>query len=172
MVREPQIAEPEDSRSGVRLEALSAAEREALAAVLRGTSNKAAAYELGITESALSQRLRSAACKVGLGNRTELVRAAAMAAPERGAELDQVPLTPSEQQVLELVSRGLSNADIAQIRSRSARTVANQVAALLRKTGAPTRRALVVKTTAIAFGTAAHASRAAQTLDRARRPSI
>jgi DNA-binding CsgD family transcriptional regulator len=48
-------------------------------------------------------------------------------------------LTPSEAQVLEHLSRGMSNAAIARARQTSVRTVANQVASLFRKTGARSR---------------------------------
>jgi DNA-binding NarL/FixJ family response regulator len=51
-------------------------------------------------------------------------------------------LTPSEKQVLADVARGMSNAAIARARQTSARTVANQVASLLRKTGAGSRTEL------------------------------
>lgn len=45
-------------------------------------------------------------------------------------------LTAAEQQVLRLGTRGASNEKIASARGTSVRTVANQVAALLRKLGA------------------------------------
>ncbi|MCK6537876.1 MAG: helix-turn-helix transcriptional regulator [Polyangiaceae bacterium] len=51
-------------------------------------------------------------------------------------------LTASEREVLDLIQTGLSNAEIARMRSRSVRTVANQVAALLEKTGCISRRGL------------------------------
>ena len=49
------------------------------------------------------------------------------------------PLTPSERQVLACIARGMSNAEIAASRKTSVRTVANQVASLLRKMGATSR---------------------------------
>jgi DNA-binding NarL/FixJ family response regulator len=52
-------------------------------------------------------------------------------------------LTTAEQQVLRLVARGASNAEIAAMRGTSARTVANQVAGLLRKLGAGSRFHLI-----------------------------
>lgn len=48
-------------------------------------------------------------------------------------------LTPSEEQVLAHVMRGMSNAAIARARQTSIHTVANQVANLFRKTGARSR---------------------------------
>ncbi len=43
------------------------------------------------------------------------------------------PLTPAEREVARLVREGLSNAEIASARGTSANTVANQIAAIMRK---------------------------------------
>ena len=127
------------------LQALSVSEQDAIAAVCRAQSNKCAAYELGISETALSRRLAAAASKLGSGSRMDLVRVAAMLTRDPRARFDRIALTASEQDVLELLSQGLSNAEIAKIRARSARTIANQVASLLRKTRTANRRALAIK---------------------------
>lgn len=124
------------------LSALTDGEQDAVAAIARAPSIKAAAYELGTSASALSHRLAGAASKLGLCTTMDLVRLAAVLARDPRARFEHIALTPSEEDVLELVGRGLSNAEIARIRARSARTIANQVASLLRKTGAPNRRAL------------------------------
>jgi DNA-binding NarL/FixJ family response regulator len=55
-------------------------------------------------------------------------------------------LTPAEQEILEAISAGLSNRDIARRRGTSERTVANQVAHLLRKLGAGSRHELLART--------------------------
>jgi DNA-binding NarL/FixJ family response regulator len=52
-------------------------------------------------------------------------------------------LTPAEQEVLRLVGEGASNQAIARARATSVRTVANQVASLLRKLGASSRFELI-----------------------------
>jgi len=52
-------------------------------------------------------------------------------------------LTSAERDVLARVVRGESNQAIATARSTSARTIANQVASLLRKTGATSRFDLI-----------------------------
>lgn len=98
-----------------------------------------------MSESAVSHRLARTATKVGAATRADLLRIAAMLvrAPHVPRPALDV-LTPSEQEVLELVATGLTNEEIATIRSRSVRTIANQVASLLRKSGAPSRRALLV----------------------------
>jgi DNA-binding NarL/FixJ family response regulator len=59
---------------------------------------------------------------------------------------DPVPraaLTSSERAVLALVLDGMGNAAIATARNTSARTIANQVASILRKTGASSRFDLI-----------------------------
>ncbi len=52
-------------------------------------------------------------------------------------------LTPAERSILERVATGASNADIARARGASVRTVANQVASLLKKLGARSRFDLI-----------------------------
>ena len=51
-------------------------------------------------------------------------------------------LTAAEAEVAELAISGLSNAEIARMRRASVRTVANQIAAVLRKAGVGSRSAL------------------------------
>jgi DNA-binding NarL/FixJ family response regulator len=59
-------------------------------------------------------------------------------------ETDRAPeLTPAEAAVLQLIVEGASNAEISRARSTSVRTVANQVASLLRKLNATSRFDLV-----------------------------
>jgi DNA-binding CsgD family transcriptional regulator len=48
-------------------------------------------------------------------------------------------LTPSERAVAKLVADGATNATIAKLRKTSARTVANQIGAILKKLGVPSR---------------------------------
>jgi DNA-binding CsgD family transcriptional regulator len=61
------------------------------------------------------------------------------------ADAPEPDLTAAEREILELLERGLSNDEIARLRNRSIRTVANQVAALLRKTKTRSRRELVAR---------------------------
>ena len=51
-------------------------------------------------------------------------------------------MTPSELHVARLAAAGLSNADIARMRGTSSRTVANQMASVLRQLSVASRRAL------------------------------
>lgn len=57
------------------------------------------------------------------------------------------PLTEAERAVVEGICAGRSNAAIAAMRGTSVRTVANQVASLLRKLGVGSRHELVAKMT-------------------------
>lgn len=126
-----------------KLHALSDTENDVLSLSSRGLSTKLVAYGLGLTSSTVSQRLASAASKIGVSSRGELVRLAAILAQDGRVDLPDAPLTEAERDVLSLLRRGLSNREIAVTRERSVRTVANQVASLLRKTGSSSRRALV-----------------------------
>ena len=105
-------------------------------------SAKLVAYALGIAEPTVSNRLWSAASKMGLATRMELVRIAAMLTRDPRARFQDIALTTAERDILGLLAQGLSNREIATIRSRSVCTIANQVAKLLHKTKSPTRRAL------------------------------
>lgn len=63
-------------------------------------------------------------------------------APARGLPVPG-SLSPAEQEVLRALLAGRSNAAIARARGTSVRTVANQVAAVLRKLGVESRRQLI-----------------------------
>jgi DNA-binding NarL/FixJ family response regulator len=64
---------------------------------------------------------------------------------EDRAESSKVPetLSAAERDVLERIIRGDTNAAIARARNSAVRTVANQVASLLKKTGAASRYELI-----------------------------
>jgi DNA-binding NarL/FixJ family response regulator len=64
---------------------------------------------------------------------------------EKGARRPTSPLSRAEQEVLDLVLEGRSNAEIAAARRTSQRTVANQVAAILDKLGAASRFELIAR---------------------------
>jgi len=121
---------------------LNAAEVQTLTLAARGLPNKLVAYGLGISAVAASRRLEAIAAKLGLMSRSELVRVASILMRDPRSEAPDSVLTASEREVLDLIQTGLSNAEIARMRSRSVRTVANQVAALLEKTGCISRRGL------------------------------
>ena len=125
---------------------------EVVSQAARGHSTKLIAYGLGVSSSVVSTRLASAAAKVGASSRMELVRLAAMLTRDPRARFAEMALTDAERDVLDLLKHGLSNEEIATIQSRSVRTIANQVASLLKKTGSGSRRALVVSTSRAALG--------------------
>jgi DNA-binding NarL/FixJ family response regulator len=117
-------------------------EVDVVRAAARGFPGKHIAYSLGISSAAVSDNLRSAALKLGLPTRHDLVRVTASMLGQRPSTLAAEQLTPAERDVLELLRRGLTNQQIAALRGRSINTVKNQVAALMRKTGGESRRAL------------------------------
>ncbi len=49
-------------------------------------------------------------------------------------------LSPAEREIAQLITQGMSNAEIARARGRSVRTIANQVRAVLGKLGTTSRR--------------------------------
>src|SRR5579871_1027018 len=57
----------------------------------------------------------------------------------RPIERSAIQLTDAEREVAKLVAAGFTNEAIAQARGTSTRTIANQVASLLRKLGVPSR---------------------------------
>jgi len=125
--------------------ALAKSEIDVVSYAARGLSSKQIAYALGHSSSTISAHLASAAGKVGAASRIELVRLAAMLTRDPRARFTDFKLSAAERDVLELLKRGLSNEEIASMRSRSIRTIANQVASLLRKTKTASRRELVVQ---------------------------
>jgi DNA-binding NarL/FixJ family response regulator len=136
----------ENTSSSPELRALSAAEVDVVVLCARGETTKSIAYALGIAPSLASKRLSTAAAKIGGSSRTALVRLAAILLfDETSPRPAEEALTGAERAVLELLRHGLSNEEIAERRKRSVRTIANQVAALLRKTKSPSRRSFVVR---------------------------
>ena len=132
----------ENSAASQVMRALGERETEVVAQASRGLPAKMIGYAMGLSSSTVANHLLEAAGKVGVATRLELVRIAAMLSRDPRAGFAETALTDAERDVLELLQLGLSNAEIAKIRSRSVRTIANQVAALLRKTGSPSRRGL------------------------------
>lgn len=128
-----------------RLRAWSELETRAVELSARGLVGKMVAYALGVDGGTVSKLLASAALKVGVCNRTELVRLTANLLGT-GPRSDVAALTAAERDVLALVRMGWTNADIARTRSRSENTIAKQVASLLQKLRVPSRRALAAST--------------------------
>jgi DNA-binding NarL/FixJ family response regulator len=132
----------ENTPAASRIRALTPHETSVLELSARGASGKSVAYALGISPAAVSQALSAAALKVGCRNRTQLVYSASLLlGPKRDDGVEQ-QLTRAERDVLALVRAGFTNAEIAVRRETSERTIANQVARLLKKASVPSRRAL------------------------------
>jgi DNA-binding NarL/FixJ family response regulator len=123
--------------------ALSQLEESVVSQVARGLSNKEVGYALGVHPSAVSRVLRAVAEKVGLSSGQEAVRVAALLQRVPPPPATAQGLTAAEQEVVSLLVEGLSNEEIARRRGTALRTVSNQVAAILRKTGASGRRAFL-----------------------------
>lgn len=113
-----------------------------------GHSNKRMAYELGISQPNVSECLRRACAKLGVGTRAglmELVSTKMATYPgtetrvvlsfplPRPESATPAILTASEQSVFRALLAGQSNSAIAASRGRASRTIANQVAAIFRK---------------------------------------
>ena len=135
----------ENTRTTRAARALSLAESATLRLASQGMSNKLMAYGLGISSTAVSRHLSSATSKLGLASRAELIRVAALLVQDTHDEAADGNLTSAEREILVHLQRGLSNQEIANLRGRSVRTIANQVASLLRKTGSGSRRELTVR---------------------------
>ncbi len=125
------------------LRAITETEAVVLSLTLRGLSGKEVAYSTGLSQARISTALALAAERLGFTRREDLLRVGASLL-QAHEELAEVELTQAEKDVLTLVRHGLSNREIAEMRGTSINTVANQLAALLRKTGAISRRALLV----------------------------
>jgi len=150
-----------NSRTAAQLVRLGARERMVVNAVTAGVAEKVIAVDLGVSPAWVSRALTSALRKLGLANAIELtllasssefvvlddevlgrgiMRAFALAGSSADGLLQ---LTAAERAVASDLLRGLSSREIAARRNRSERTIANQVASILSKMGAPSRRALV-----------------------------
>ena len=131
---------------------LTTRERQVAEYVGIGFGNKAIAYTLGITPTAVSNHIARVLYKLGLHRRVELAsffapgglraRLAAVSVDEEKLLMGSYPLagslqidklTDAERVVLAHLAAGSTNEDIAQRRHTSSRTVANQVQSIFRK---------------------------------------
>jgi DNA-binding NarL/FixJ family response regulator len=143
--------------------ALTRRERHVAEAAARGHSNKVIAADLGLGVSTVASYLSATLEKLGLKSRLDLIRelspalrgmpmqvgGARLAVAER--ELPKRPeasdLTPAERAVVDGTLAGLSNAEVAIRRGTSPRTIANQLASVLRKLGVGSRYELAAALT-------------------------
>ena len=131
-------------RNAASRRALTDEERAVLGLFARGAPSKRIGHELKLSQPVVSRCLNRAAAKIGASSTRELLVVVSRFAPQDPPPTGLAPpaLTAAEREILALVQSGLSNEAIARRRVRSNRTVANQLASLLRKTGSESRRAL------------------------------
>jgi len=136
--------------------------REEQAAQLAGcgASNSRIAYALGVTADCVSSHLHTALRKLRCTSRRDLIRMMSQSNYEFTTDihgemigvLAEPPathappesLTPAERRVLTAVREGKTNAGIAAQLGTSPRTVANQIASILRKTRVSSRYELML----------------------------
>jgi DNA-binding NarL/FixJ family response regulator len=158
---------------------LTSRETALLAAAETGVANKRLAAIYALSRSTVSELLKDAIGKLGIANRSEFLdlmgRLRATGSELQPADPRENPaeatryvlcpsapasasppapwarLTPAERQVAGAVLKGSSNDAIAAARRTSARTVANQLAAIYRKLGVSSRWELAAHLSKRAF---------------------
>lgn len=129
--------------------------------VAMGHSNKLIAYELGVAEGTVAAHLHTTLKKLGLRRRIDIIariallssgterevtvgaqRLVIVGAPATAGGRSLESLSAAELAIARLVARGLTNAEIAQRRRSSPRTVANQLARIFAKLGLRSRSEL------------------------------
>lgn len=151
--------------------ALTRREQQLVSYAALGHANKFMAYELGISESNVSESIKQACTKLGVRSRTELIQLLGVTSQSSQAIPDllratrfhigcheyavfsvnsvegpaPVILTASERFVFHGVLAGQTNGEIAASRCRSVRTVANQVAGIFRKLEVHSRAELIAR---------------------------
>lgn len=141
--------------------ALTVREQQVVSLAAQGASNGEIAHERGISEGGVAAHLHAALRKLKCRSRTDLIRVAraeheqwllssdpgavgVVAEPMTDPVDTEFPmLSPAENAVLKLIRAGQGNQQIAALRRTSERTVANQVASILRKTKRHSRYELV-----------------------------
>jgi DNA-binding NarL/FixJ family response regulator len=124
---------------------LSERQQQVIDMAARGIPQKVIAYELGIAASTVGTHLRLALDRLHIERPQIALTVAASSGSVRPAPIDEsalaVPgtLSPAEADVVRAIIRGATNEQIAVERSRSIRTVANQVASAFRKLGVGSR---------------------------------
>ena len=152
------IVAQENPTGGGTLRALSPRERSVLEFALTGRSGKWIAFEMKMSESAVTRTLRSALRKVGVADATTLsgvrtarfeplqgVRAGADLAVARlvPEALARASLSDAERAIVDGLLGGKRIAAIARERGTSPRTVAHQITSTYQKLGVSSRRELL-----------------------------
>lgn len=122
--------------------ALTEIEASVLASAIGGRPYKEVAYELGLSQARISEVLKDIAARFGFPDRDALLHTGARLLDVSPPLTREEPLTSAEREVFALIRQRKSNAEIARLRTTSVNTVHRQVSAILRKTGATSRRML------------------------------
>jgi DNA-binding NarL/FixJ family response regulator len=134
------------------LEHLTPRQRQAVALLGLGRSNKAIAYEMGIAPSTVSTLLSAAARRLSARNTAELIARTYLAVQ---TSIMQPPgpgprLTEAEAAVLALLRARLSDSAIASVRRATRGTITKQIDSLYRKLQVGSRRELLARASSIA----------------------
>ncbi len=136
---------------------LTAGERIVAGWVAHGHSDKLIAYELGWPEGTVRATTHQILRKLGLRSRVEIVKylrnppaahrvrvgeAPVVALHWKERERGHLPLTAAEGAIVALIVEGRSTREIAALRGRSPRTIANQLASIYSKLGVQSRAGL------------------------------
>ncbi|MGF1466384.1 MAG: LuxR C-terminal-related transcriptional regulator [Sandaracinaceae bacterium] len=137
---------------------LTTSERAVAGPVARGLANAEIAYDLGLLESTVGSHVSRVLRKLWLRDRSDLIRFAARSRlvnlyAINGEWVAALPpllvptpthlLSRAEQDIYQSLIDGATNAEIADRRAVSCRTVANQVSSILRKCGVASRQELL-----------------------------
>ncbi len=127
-----------------KIVAMTAIQSRVLWFLLQGHSQTFIAYELGLSEAAVSRELGRIRKRFVVNSTVELLRLT------RGM-LSEHPLPPDLSEthtiLLDCISRGLSDSEIAAYRKRSVKTIRNQLRSIYRDLGVNSRTELVAKYT-------------------------
>ena len=108
----------------------------------KGATVKEIAAELGLTPSNAARLIQVGMRKLGASTQAELITILTREREEPPVSRLSARLSRAEREVVQLVVRGASNAEVAAARQTSVRTVANQLRAAYEKLGVDSRRTL------------------------------
>jgi DNA-binding NarL/FixJ family response regulator len=129
---------------------LSSRELEVALKVRVGMSNKAIAYELGISLGTVASHIRRIRRKLGARSRRDIIVLIALRNPVDAPRIEtrlmadkMARVTPAELEILADILLGRTNLEIAISRRRSPRTIACQISSLIKKACVTCRAELV-----------------------------
>lgn len=138
----------ENAITGPAFGPLTVRERATVALLALGRSNKAIAYELGVSASTVSTLLSRAARRLGVDGARGLIGRTRLTVQQAGKVQSlavSAGLSEAEAVVLSLLVAGLSDREISTLRDSTRSTVTKQVDAVYRKVGVGSRRELAAR---------------------------